>query len=236
MVRNAQPSSKRRPLTGLQMPDDSFTPIQALDALASLAGYRERLTSQAAGIVWMIWGLVITPLPIFFAAAFQHNLNGGTFMAELAVAVALCAGAGGLATNAVWRAHALEQSARPARWIAYASSAGVLVAAFVLAMATDLIPIGHLVLGDAYPITGLSFAGLGLLGSAGAATISLLQRTRVSPGPGLACAFALLALTLMGRYGIFAQDDATQATAALVYAAFTLIGFFAVGVWTMRRR
>lgn len=210
----------------------SMTPTEAIATLGSVRAYREHLTGRAAGIVWMVWGATLTLLAFqaLFAEFGAWNrdvpppaLHWLLELAGTAIGVAFA----GLATNAVWRAHALEAERMHARWIPFAAGAAVILGAAAIVIASNSI-------GFDGP-RGLAFAPILLVAAAGAATIALLQRRRVRSTPGLATAGLLLALAVVTRFVPMPQDRDTQFWGAAILAWLPLIAYAAVGWWTARK-
>lgn len=222
-------------------PTAAMTPEEALQTVAGVRQYRERLTARAAGIVWMVWGLALTFysfLALFVEAPGQGTdvFEGKGIMAngwilEL-VGLLLMVTWAGFVTNAVWQSHALEAERPHAAWIPFA--AGVVVVVLIGALNTLS---NQLVTAQGHQVgpLGIAFAPLALLAAAGAVTIAVLQRRRVRMLPGLLGALALLNLFVWGRFLTFDQDFDTQSWGAAVMALSSLVVYSAVGAWTMRK-
>lgn len=219
----------------------AMTPEEALQTVAAVRGYRERLTGRAAGIVWMVWGLALTFysfLVLYVEAPGQGTgaTEGGAIMAngwilELVGLLVMVAWAG-LVTNAIWRSHALDAERPHAPWIPYA--AGLLVV-FVIGAANTLSNQLATEEGQQFGPLGIAFAPLALLAAAGAVAIAALQRRRVRMLPGLLGALVLLNLFVWGRFIAFPQDFDTQSWGSAVMALSALVVYSAVGAWTMRK-
>ncbi|MEA3203793.1 MAG: hypothetical protein QOI63_1472 [Thermoplasmata archaeon] len=206
--------------------DPSMTPQQALASLAAVQGYRERLTAQAAGIVWMVWGLVVLAIGLATFYGSDHAREEVKPVAFALMGAVVAAGA--LLTNAVWRAHALEAEAH-APWVPYAAGLGTLAAVVGAVELVDWLL--SEVLRSAMGRTPLGFAPLNLLAAAGALAIALLQRRRVAPAPGLAAAAALFVVYLVAKLGPWGSDyHAYFANSA--WAGLALLAYFAVGLRT----
>jgi len=200
-------------------------PEDALAEIAALRGYRERLTAQAAGVVWMVWGLVIALAGLVALFTTAQFVDGEKEVALLLWGLAICGGA--LVTNAVLRMQALETASGPAAWAPYALGAGALAAVVLLDgglawAATHLfgLPRGH----------GLGFASFNLLPAAGAATIAFLQRRRLGPGLGYAAAAAFLALGLAGMFAPWNPGAAAAFFWSCAWLALALVAYFALGL------
>ena len=217
----------------------AMTPEEALQTVAGVRRYREHLTSRAAGIVWLVWGLALTfqafvALFVEFPGRGADVVEGdgpGGMMANgwalEVLAIVLMIGSGAALTNAVWRAHALETERIHAPWIPY--GAAVLLAAIFIAvpnLSNRFLDLGQ---------TGIGFAPLALFAAAGAALIAVLQRHRVRMLPGLLGGLLLLNLFIFGRFLPFAQAHDTQAWGAAVMALSPLVVYGLVGLWTMRK-
>jgi hypothetical protein len=215
-----------------------MTPQQALETIAQVRGYRERLTARAAGQVWMVWGLALALLATTELAALVpapepegEGLRVGLAWQALPLPLAALAG-GVLATNAVWRAHALERGERHRSWVAWAAVGAFLVAAMatgllaLLAVVAWAVPAGP----DTQVLVGPGIAAVGAL------LLSVLQRRRVPAAPGLAAAAALVAANLLlplvpGASLAERVYGGVQAGSATIAAAFV-----AVGLWHARSR
>lgn len=217
----------------------AMTPEQALQTIAAVRDYRERLTARAAGIVWLVWGLALSFQA--FAALFVEfpglgadvvegdgaggMMAGGVWLEAAAVLIMVAAGAA--LTNAVWRAHALETERPHAPWIPYVSALALAITFIALVTASNMLL-------DVGP-DGIGFAPLALFAAAGAVAIAVLQRHRVPMLPGLLGALALLNLFVFGRFLPYPQDLDTQAWGAAVMALSAIVVYSAVGLWTMRK-
>jgi hypothetical protein len=219
----------------------AMTPEEALQTVAGVRSYRERLTSRAAGIVWMVWGLALSFSA--FAGLFVEypglggdvveggpGLMANAWLLEAIVLLVMVAVAATL-TTAVWRAHALEAERSHAAWIPYVAGLLVVVAVVALTVLSNQPEIW----GDRRTNQGIAFAPLALLASAGAAAIAVLQRHRVAILPGLVGSLLLLNLFVFGRFLSFPQDHDTQSWGAAIMALSAIVVYSAVGLWTMRK-
>ncbi|HUR26367.1 MAG TPA: hypothetical protein VM327_10185 [Candidatus Thermoplasmatota archaeon] len=218
-----------------------MTPEEALQTIASVRGYRERLTARAAGLVWMVWGLALSfhafaalfvEFPGFGADVVEGDgvMPGGWVLELIDIGVTIaCAG---ILTNAIWRAHALETERTHAPWIPFAAGAGVILLMIALTLLSNQASttVGH----QLGPL-GIAFAPLALLAAAGAVAIAVLQRRRVPMWPGMLGALVLLNLFVFGRFISYPQDVDTQSWGAAMMALSSIVVYFAVGTWTMRR-
>lgn len=217
----------------------AMTPEQALQTVASVRAYRERLTARAAGIVWMVWGLALSfqafaalfaEFPALGADVVEGDGPGGMMAGGWAleiVAIVLMVFCGGGLTNAVWRAHALDAERQHAAWIPYAAGLGIAVLFVALLTASNR-------LADVGP-DGIAFAPLALFAAVGAVAIAVLQRRRVPMLPGLLGSLLLLNLFVFGRFLAFPQDHDTQSWGAAIMALAAITVYSAVGMWTMRK-
>lgn len=214
-----------------------MTPQEALQTIASVRGYRERLTARAAGLVWIVWGFALSfqafaglfvEMPGYGADVIAgQGVMAGGWILELVVLV-LAVGCAGFLTNAIWRAHALETDRPHPGWVPFVAGAGVIllmVSLTVLSNQTD----------QQLGPRGIGFSPLALLAAAGAVAIAILQRRRVRMLPGLLGALVLLNLFVFGRFVAYPQDFDTQSWGAAVMALSALVVYFLVGAWTMRR-
>lgn len=218
----------------------AMTPEEALQAVASVRGYRERLTARAAGIVWMVWGLALAfhgfaALFVEFPALGADVVDGNGLMPGakwmLLLAIAFTVYAGGMLTNAVWHAHALETDRTTPAWVAFAASGAVIAVLAGIVVGSNVLADSLGQLGQ----RGIAFSPLALLAAGGAATIAILQRRRVAMLPGLLGALVLLNLFVFGRFLAFPQDSGTQAWGAAVMALSPILVYFTVASWTVRK-
>lgn len=219
----------------------AMTPEEALQTVASVRGYRERLTGQAAGIVWLVWGMALTfhAFLVLFVESPGQGADVVTGTGTLAkgwalelLGLVLMVGWAGFVTNAVWRSHALEAERPHAPWIPFAAGlAVVLVVGAINTLSNQLATDA----GQQFGPLGIGFAPLAFLAAAGAVAIALLQRRRVRMLPGLLGALLLLNLFVWGRFLSFAQDFDTQSWGSAVMALSALVVYGAVGAWTMRK-
>lgn len=215
----------------------AMTPEEALQTIASVRAYRERLTARAAGLVWIVWGLALSfqafaglfvEMPGYGADVVDgEGVMAGGWILELAVLL-LAVGCGGFLTNAIWRAHALETDRPHPGWLPFVAGIGVILVMVSLTVLSNQV---DRQLGP----QGIGFSPLALLAAAGAVAIAVLQRRRVRMLPGLLGALVLLNLFIFARFLAYPQDFDTQAWGAAVMALSALVVYFAVGAWTMRK-
>lgn len=212
----------------------TMTREEALQTVASVRGYRERLTSQAAGIVWMVWGvtlgfLLMTSLVYDFADG--QVREGAWWPAAVGIGVAgnlLGLALGGLLTNAVWKAHALQGEGLPPRWLAFAAAI-----VFVL----SFMGLSALLKAALYSTVrlGFNYAPLLLFGGLACATMAFLLRGRIAPRAGLVAAGALLAAFVVAYAVPLAWDAGMQMAGAVLFCLLDVVGFVATGLWYYKR-
>lgn len=215
----------------------AMTPEDATAAIRDVREYRQNLTGRAAGLVWMIWGFALA----LFAAADMASLlpapdtaveGWSTLPVPLALMalpfVALIAGA--VATNTVWKSHALETGTKHRAWIAWLGVVGLLVAMVLAAFVT----LGLMLIVP--PTSSATFVWLmPTAGAIGAVMISLLQVRRVKPWAGLAAAAFLLVLQFGLPPLLTGGLDDKIATAVATGMLAILVSFVTVGLVHYRR-
>lgn len=221
----------------------AMTPEEALQTVASVRGYREQLTARAAGNVWMVWGLVLAILAVSdlvglheMEAADESVEEGWSFAfpgwAPL-VAMALALAGGAVATNAIWKANALEAGGRHRSWVAWVGILGLLVIVAAIGVTTVEI-MGRVVdpttaPDDTYILLSPTLAAV----AAGA--IALLQRKRVAAWPGLGAAAALLGAQALIPLLVSGSLQDKIFSGAFWSMTCTIAVFFAVGLWHSRK-
>lgn len=210
----------------------AMTPEEALQTVASVRGYRQRLTGKAAGIVWMVWGLALTlvlnaGIQVDFAPQTLKSdawLAGNIAVGALGILLAVAAGA--LASNAIWRAFALEGEPGHRAWLPYAVGVGLVVVFFLVANGIGFV-------GDLLGWSGY-YSPMHLLSALGAFAIAYLQRSRVSPVAGYVAGSVLL---LVLALTFFPAGDTEQARvlAGRAVTFVPLIIYTAVGLLHIRQ-
>jgi hypothetical protein len=207
----------------------AMTPEEALQTVANVRAYREGLTERAAGIVWMVWGvtlgfLLMTSLVYDFANDRVHD--GGWWPVAVGIGIAgnlLGLALGGLLTNAVWKAHALQGEGLPPRWLAFAAAI-----VFVLAF----IGLSALLKAALYSTVrlGFNYSPLLLFGSLACAAMAFLLRGRIAPRAGLTAAGALFAAFVVAYAIPLPWDASMQMAAAVLFCLLDVAAFVAVGL------
>lgn len=220
--------------------ETAMTPAQALATVASVRAYRERLTGRAAGLVWIVWGFALALLASndMIGLAGDATASGGSgvrtdgpALTALLLLVAVLAG-GALASNVIWKAHALERGTTHRSWVTWLAVLGLLVAigGVGFLMLTVLLhgsspgdPASSQVL--VWPLVGAVAAGL----------LAILQRRRVAWWPGLLCALVLVAL----QVGVGLSVDLAREREVFVAVQASMVGilvlFVATGLWYAKR-
>ncbi len=222
-----------RPFPESVTDDARLTPAGALEAIGSIRLYRERLTPQAAGTVWLVWGLALAAVGTLggdLSAIAYVGLLGmiqvlGPWLADLALL-----GAAVVTTNAIWRSHALERGTEHPAWIAWVVATVVAVGVLGLGVAAGIV---YLAL---FGGQIMDFRVLALpLATAAAVALAVMQRTRVPAGPGLLAGallfiaqFVLPAVALVTSYQAYTMVMAWD-------RLWVILAFGAVGLWHLRR-
>lgn len=209
----------------------AMTPEDATAAIRDVRDYRQNLTGRAAGLVWIIWGFALalfasTDMVGALDPPEQPVTGWSTIPVPWPVMVLPFAAlvAGVVATNVVWKSHALETGTRHRAWIAWVAILGLLVAIVVLGLAS---------LGVATttgPDSGVTFLWLmPLAGALGAVAISLLQMRRVKPWFGLGAAGFLVAIEFVVPPLLSGNLEtkilgATASAMLAILAAFVTVG------------
>lgn len=222
-------------------PPPAMTPDQALQTLAAVRDYRERLTGRAAGLVWMVWGFALALLASTDMLALSSDDAPQTegwgiridsaAVATMVVALA-CLFAGVLVTNAVWKAHALERGERHRSWVTWVAVAGLLVAGSAIGVA-----IVEVLSRTSGPDTAdLNYVIImPLVAAMAAAILGVLQRRRVSAWPGAAAALLLVLVQLVVPLAndIAQEGDLIVNIQLSTFAILTT--FVATGLWYYKR-
>lgn len=224
----------------------SMTPDQALQTLATVRDYRERLTGRAAGIVWMVWGFALALLASIdmialvdgdgSLAAGAAGSGAGTgfvwpgWITLLLPVAALVAAA--LTTNAVWRAHALERGATHRSWVAWVAIVGLLVAGAGIGFAVVQMLADGVSADD--PASSYVLI-MPLLAAVAAGIIAVLQRHRVSLLPGLAAAVLLIGLQFAIPLATSDELDAALMRGIQTSMLGIVAVFVATGLWYYKR-
>lgn len=219
----------------------AMTPAQALETVAAVRGYRERLTGRAAGIVWMVWGFALALLASTDMLALTNDDTPTTegwgarldsaALATMAVAVA-CLLAGALVTNAVWKAHALERGLQHRSWVTWAGVATLVAVGMLTGFAIVEI-LSRRITADSADWNYVII--MPLMAAMGAGLIALLQRRQVSPWPGACAALLLLAV----QFIVPLSNDMTREQDLVVNIQLStfsiLVTFLAAGFWYYKR-
>lgn len=134
--------------------DAEMEPSDALDALADLEGYEERLTAKAAGITWAIWGTAVPGIFLTYNAADPWIASVGLEWLAALLWIPWIAGAT-LATNMVWSAHAITLDTEHSQTRGWLASVGYTLVFFVLAGGVLLVDPGWGINGLMVVVTGL---------------------------------------------------------------------------------
>ncbi len=200
------------------------TPAQMVAALHDIGDYREALTNRAAGIIWILWGLVLAAVGLHSTVYFLGS--PGTGWADGA-AIVVFGAAGAIATNAVWRSQALRRDDEHRAWVAWLVGIGVPMAlGAVVMLSNEIVTLPE----GAFPL-----APVLLLSATGAFTISLVQRHHVWATPGFIAAGVLMALFLAARFVPVERQPWLDTVGSAWLAMIGLLAFAAVGLVHVRR-
>ena len=217
------------------MADSAMTPNEALQTIASIRAYRERLTPRAAGLVWIVWGFALA-LDLVLSIAFNFvddaKLVGYDPTARLVALVAgglFCIGGAAGATNAIWRSHSIGAERPFPAWVPFVAILGFTVGINALLLGLQW-------LNGFRPFPGLDYAPMLLIAAGGAATLAFLQRRRVTLGPGLGAALSLFGFFLMATFlPIGAPSQGVEHIGALLFALAPLPIYGIVGFAHLRQ-
>ncbi len=208
-------------------PETAMDASAAIDTLREVRGHRERLTSQAAGFIWMVWGLVLLGIGLASQATFIIGRHAGYHIGWMdPLTTILFTAAGLLITQVVQKMMAID-TGRPA-WQIWAIGAGAIVIMGTLLMASNSF-------GQFGPVPALMMAPLGLLGMAVAIALSIAMRKQVTMVPGLIAAGFLLIVFLNARFATFAAGPGADLLGNGLLNLINLGTFLGVGYYLVRR-
>ncbi|MEA3136547.1 MAG: hypothetical protein QOC71_828 [Thermoplasmata archaeon] len=226
----------------------AMTPEQATETIASVRDYRQALTARAAGTLWLVWGLAmagIAMLDVIIAPTIQvdpSTLEPGWNVQEhgwvyMLLPVTMLLGAV-LATNATWKAHALEMRSRHRPWVAWLVAIGLVAAVAVVGLIAIALA---LTITDPSPAPGQpafenTYVFVTPVLSGGAALVlAVLLRRRVTPWPGLAAGIVLLAWMAVAPFALGGTLSDQVANAGIVHVVLCMATLGAVGLLHFRR-
>lgn len=202
----------------------AMTPEQAAATIADVQDYRQGFTARAAGTIWMVWGLVLGALAIGDVANWagdggqEGNLTDGLYVGYVLFVLA-----GGILVNhAVWKSQALVTGEGSRFWLVSG------LAVLLIGTGAVLANLGLTQLFEAtLPDEEGTFyrSGFGIMATTVAATITFLQRKRVTWIPGALAAAAFLLFQSIFPLLI----GSSEAMSTMVRASF-LSGIVAVAV------
>lgn len=206
-----------------------MTPQDAIATLREVGNYRERLTARAAGLLWMVWGLVFGVVGFGLLAEILARVDRSWWWYE-AVLVPFCFAAGAFVSNTVWRAHALERDPAHRAWVAWAAAFGALA---VMSGITTLLRLLVFSQRDADPAFNL--APLLLAGATGAVLLALVARRRAPLLPGLLAAAALAAAFGVLSFGPWSYSPALELAGNMGLVLGLVATYVAAGAWLFRQ-
>lgn len=224
----------------------AMTPEQATAAIASVRDYRQGLTSRAAGTVWMVWGLAmagVAMLDIIVAPTIPDSTEPGWNVQEhgwvyMLLPLTMLVGAV-VASNTIWRSHALELQVRHRPWVAWLALAGLVAAVALVGILTIFVA---LTVTDPSPAPGQAafehtYVFVTPVFSGGAAVLlALLQRKRVVAWPGLVAGGLLLAWMVVAPFVLEGNGLGDQvAYAGIVHVVLAMVCLGGVGLVHFRR-
>ncbi len=221
----------------------SMTAEAAAAAIADVKGYRQGLTARAAAIVWIVWAMAMATVAmgeVIFAPDFaaeapeeegaNYGFDAGGVLPLLMIIGAI------VATNAVWRAHAIERDTSHKSWVAWAATLGVVALFTIIGVATINIIVRTTSPEDIIENPGTTYVFMSPIFTASIAlAITLLQRKRVRMLPGLLLAGALLltiAVAPLLASGTL-EEKMVQVGFAHTFVAFG--GALGIGLWHFYR-
>lgn len=216
-----------------------MTPAEAAATIRDVRDYRQGLTGRAAGTIWMIWGLALAVVATAEMGIIHlldtSNAGEGFGVVRGAVGPALVGitafVAAIVASNAVWRSHAIAHDERHRPWVAWATAAGI-VAVFEIVGLTLLFALSANVGPDDPAFTYVFISPFFSAGVAAALTFLLRRRVRVLPG--ILASVALEAVVGVALLLNGALEEKVTLAASL-HAIVALLALGGAGLWHFRR-
>lgn len=217
-----------------------MTPEQAAAAIADVGDYRQGLTNRAAGTIWMVWGLalaVIAAIEVSMVAFMSEFEPTGGFHVETGalgpVLVMLTAFVAAIvASNAIWKSHAIANDETHRPWIAWATAAGI-VAVFEAIGLTILFTASWVSDGHGPDLTYIFVSPLFSAGIAAALTFMLRKRTRILAGVLASLALELVVVLVWLFADGRLEDQLVFATS--FHSVVCMLAFGGVGLHLFRR-
>lgn len=207
----------------------AMTPQDAIATLREVGQYRERLTARAAALLWVVWGLVLGVVGFGVLAETLARVGRDWWWYE-AILVPFCFGVGALASNLVWRAHALERDPGHRPWVAWAAAFGALAA---MSGVTFLLRILVYVHRSGDPAFNL--APLLLAGAIGAVLLAVTARRRAPLLPGLVAAGALAVAFAVLAFGPWSYSPTLELAGNMGLVLGLVATYVGVGAWLFRQ-
>lgn len=210
-----------------------MTPEQAAAAIADVKEARQGLTARAAGIIWMVWGLVLAAITISGPASWLDGNGAGfdlTDVLELVFMLVVVA-VGIMSTFMVWHSHALVAGHRTRFWF----TAGLAVLGIVVGtIAINVFLVDLLI--SLEPAGAFYRTSIPTVAMMVALIITWLQRHRVAWWPGVLIAVAMLVLQVAFPF-LIAGDESPVAfvRATFLEGSVVAVGFSVAGFWHFLR-
>lgn len=206
----------------------AFTPERAIRVLSELQSFERRLNRRTAGVLWMVWGLVLAALILSYETVIGHMIDVKApktlFNVVPSVLWLPWIVLGIFMTGSLRRAQALQASLRPA-WSRIWRNAGAVVGTVIL---------GQVVLGALFFGLGVSFEFSPFMASmAGAvvAALALFHRRDEAWFPAEAGAVGLLLFAAGFAISALSGPGFDSTITSLLACVAILVGFFSLGFY-----
>lgn len=217
-----------------------MTPAAAAAAIADVQSYRQGLTARAAGTIWMVWGLALAAIAAAEMGAAAQFLEGppsgegfsvewGAMFPALVGFVAFIGAV--VASNAIWKSHAIQNEETHRPWVAWVAAAGIVAAFEVIGLTVLFLLAGNATV-DSPDTTYIFITPLFSAGIAAALTFMLRRRTPVLPGILASVALELVLVASLLFEGSI-QDQVVNA--ASLHAVTAIVACGGVGLYLFRR-
>ncbi len=207
-------------------PETAMKPDDAIETLRSVREYREDLTSQAAGFIWMIWGFVLLGMGLASQTAFLSGRYANYHIGWMdPLTTVLFPVAGGILTSVVYKMLAIQPK-QPAWKIWLIGGVAIAVLGSLSLASNALFDFGP---------TAIMMAPLALLGAVLAVVLTILMREQAAMLPGFIASGVLFVAFLNVRFATFTEGPGADLLGNGALSLLNLVAFFVVGYIHTRR-